>query len=150
MDLRELLRGLAEVVICEVDRHPEFGERLLSVLTSVAPPEDVTVSAANRRTSTRPAATSVSEPRLRGDSTRRASNRRSSAVLDPVTLAAQGEEALRAELAPLRLDQLKDIVADYGMDYDKLAMRWRKTERVIDRIVEISMNRAHKGDAFRA
>jgi hypothetical protein len=69
--------------------------------------------------------------------------------LDPVALAAQGEEALRNRLAALTLDQLKDIVADHGMDRDRLVMKWRKPNRVIDRIVEVSISRAHKGDAFR-
>ena len=139
MDLRRLLRDLADVVSHEAERNVEFGERLQSVLTSVASRDSVTVSAAGT-TAKRPGRAS----------TRRASKRRSPAILDPVALAANGEEALRSELAPLRLDQLKDIVADYGMDYDKLAMRWRRADRVIDRIVEVSINRAHKGDAFRA
>ena len=150
MDLQGILRDLAEVVSLEAKRNPAFGERLRSVLTSVAPPHDATASTATRPTSTRPAATGASATRRGDASTRRASNRRSPAVLDPVALAVKGEEALRAALAPLRLDQLKDIVADYGMDYDKLAMRWRKAGRIIDRIVEVSMIRAHKGDAFRA
>ena len=141
MDLRGLLRDLADVVSHEAERNVEFGERLQSVLTSVASRDSVTVSAAG---------TSTTVTRPGRASTRRASKRRSPAILDPVALAANGEEALRARLAPLRLDQLKDIVADYGMDYDKLAMRWRKADRVIDRIVEVSINRAHKGDAFRA
>ncbi|MDE0403802.1 MAG: hypothetical protein OXI53_00610 [Nitrospira sp.] len=57
---------------------------------------------------------------------------------------------LRAELALLTLDQLKDIVADYGMDREKLVMKWKTPNRVIDRIVEISISRAHKGDVFRS
>lgn len=78
----------------------------------------------------------------------RSANRRPPAVLDPVALATHGEDQLRAELAPLTIDQLKDIVADYGMDRDSLAMRWKIAGRVIDRIVEVSMSRARKGSAF--
>jgi len=48
------------------------------------------------------------------------------------------------------LEQLKDIVADYGMDPGKLVMKWKSSDKVIDRIVEISLARAQKGDAFRS
>lgn len=80
----------------------------------------------------------------------RARNRRSPAVLDPVLTARDGEQALRLRLAKLSLEQLKDIVAEFGMDPGKLVLRWRSPEKIIDRIVEISVPRAHKGDAFRA
>jgi hypothetical protein len=36
------------------------------------------------------------------------------------------------------------------MDPGKLVIKWKKAERIIDRIVEISMARAQKGDAFRS
>lgn len=71
------------------------------------------------------------------------------AVVDPVEVARQGEQALKSRLSALSLDQLKGIVADYGMDPGKLVMKWKSAERVIDRIVEISMARAQKGNVFR-
>ena len=80
----------------------------------------------------------------------RPANRRTPAVLDPVALAVQGKEVLRAALVPLTLGELKDIVADYGMDRERLVMKWKTPNRVIERIVEISITRAHKGDAFRS
>ncbi len=57
---------------------------------------------------------------------------------------------MRSKPVPLTLDQLKDIVAEYGMDPDKLVMNQRTPERVIDRIVEYSVKRATKGEAFSA
>ncbi len=70
-------------------------------------------------------------------------------MLDPVQLVRSGEQVLRSNLEKLTLDQLRDIVAEYGMDPSRLVMKWNTPERVIDRIVEISIARAHKGDAFR-
>lgn len=132
MSLRITLQKLVEVVSDEAERNPDFSNRLKTVLKSAVP-------------ESRPVSTASTAPRQR-----RARNRRPPAVLDPIQLAAQGEEALRTALEPLTLDQLKDIVADYGMDQDKLVMKWRKSHRVIERIIETSIRRAHKGDAFRS
>lgn len=79
----------------------------------------------------------------------RKGGRRTPAVFDPVELAKQGESALRAQLTVLNLEQLRDIVAQYGMDPGKLVMKWKDTQRVVDRIVELALARATKGDAFR-
>ena len=133
MSLRTVLRDFVKVVIDEAEQNPDFAERLRVVFKSNAELADKSRSVATATGSkgTRPA------------------SRRPPALLDPVLLAAQGEEALRAELAALTLDQLKDIVADYGMDRDRLVMKWRTANRVVDRIVEVSITRAQKGDAFR-
>jgi len=48
------------------------------------------------------------------------------------------------------LDQLRDIVAEHGMDNDRLAMKWKDSHRVIDRIVERVVDRSEKGSAFRS
>jgi hypothetical protein len=61
--------------------------------------------------------------------TRDGGNRRTPAVLDPIDAARQGEEALRQRLAALSLEQLKDVVADYGMDPGKLVMKWKTPQR---------------------
>ena len=65
-------------------------------------------------------------------------------------MARLGENELRSKLAGLSVDQLKDIVAEFGMDPGKLVIKWKNADRIIDRIVEISMPRAQKGDAFRS
>ena len=127
MSLRTVLRDFVTVVVDEAEQNPDFAKRLRVVFESNA-------ERTNKGTGLRSA---------------RPANRRPPAVIDPVSLAAQGEEALRAALAALTLDQLKDIVADYGMDRDRLVMKWRTTNRVVDRIVEVSISREQKGDAFR-
>ncbi len=85
-----------------------------------------------------------------GPKERRPRHRRPPALLDPVELARESENALRGQLAQLTVEELKDIVADHGMDPGKLVMKWKSPERIIDRIVEISVGRTRKGDAFRS
>lgn len=122
MKLKKALQDLMRVVIDEADRNPEFAKDLEIALELEPKPEKATTS--------RPA------------------RRRAAAVLDPISLARDGEDALRSRLSALTLEQLKDIVAEYGMDPGKLVMKWKTPDRVIDRIVEYSVTRAKKGEAF--
>ena len=134
MSLRTKLLDFAEVVSEEAQRNPDFAQRLQRIFDTKS-----------NRSKTR-----LSPARQKLSRSSRPANRRPPAILDPVALAVQGEDALRKELDPLTLDQLKDIIADYGMDHDRLAMKWKTQWRLIDRIVEVSIGRAHKGDAFRS
>lgn len=128
MTVRKVLRALAQAIADEAERNEQFGNRVRHALAldSSESARTVSVSKAVRR---------------RG--------RRTPAVLDPVEIARQGEEELRSRLERLNLEQLLDIVAQYGMDPGKLVMKWKTPDRVIDRIVEISLSRSTKGDAFR-
>jgi len=81
----------------------------------------------------------------------RSSNRRNAGPFDPFTVYAEGGgELLRERLTTLSLDQLRDIIAEHGMDNDRLAMKWKDPARVIDRILERVSSRSEKGSAFRA
>lgn len=122
MKLKKTLQDLMKVVIEEANRNPEFAKELETALGLGPKPEK--------------------------EEKGRAAHRRAAAVLDPISLAREGEEALRKELEPLTLDQLRDIVAEYGMDPGKLVMKWKTADRVIDRIVEYSLARTKKGEAF--
>ena len=128
MTIEETLSALAKVIADEAERNEEFRRRIQEALAPKL--------ATTRRTA------AVRKPVRKG-------GRRTPAVLDPVEVARQGEDTLRSSLATLELEQLLDIVAQYGMDPGKLVMKWKTPERVIDRIVEISLSRATKGDAFR-
>ena len=76
--------------------------------------------------------------------------KRMPSVLDPYALARQeGETALRARLGDLDVDQLKDLVHDYGMDYDHRAMRWTDQQRLIGRIIDRVDFGTTQGSAFR-
>lgn len=77
-------------------------------------------------------------------------NRRKPAAFDPFTSFEEGEPALRSRLANLDLEELKDIVAEFGMDQAKLVSKWKDRERVIGHIIETVRTRSKKGDAFRS
>lgn len=122
MKPRSILQALVRVIADEADVNPEFDAKLREVLQLIGEGK------------------SVATPRRR---------RRSPAVLDPVLVARTGEAQLREELRALNIEQLKDIVAQYSMDPNKLVMKWKTHARIVEQIVEVSMQRATKGDAFR-
>lgn len=126
MTLRTALQGLVRTIVEEAERNPDFARRVEKSLGMGG--EGIPAQ---------------SDRNMKGGR-----NRRSPAVLDPIDAARHGEAALRQSLAVLSLEQLKDVVADYGMDPGKLVMKWKTPQRIIDRIVEFSMARAVKGDVF--
>lgn len=77
-------------------------------------------------------------------------NRRGAPALDPYAEMKQGEQFLRAKLAQLSLDQLKDIVSAFALDASRLALKWKDQGRLIDLIITTVRSRLEKGDAFRA
>ena len=127
MKLRTKLLDLAKAMADAADRDPELASRLIEIF-GAAP----------------------AIPKKPENAPGRAKNRRPAAVLDPVVVVGEGENALRGQLSALSLDQLRDVVAEYGMDQGKLVMKWKDTARIIDRIVEIAITRAQKGHAFRS
>ena len=77
--------------------------------------------------------------------------RRPPGVLDPYQVLEQtGRDGLRAALEGLDVELLKDIVAEHGMDPARLAMKWKKADRLVAHIVDFVSARDRKGDAFRA
>lgn len=147
--VRRTLSSLFRVVLDEANRNPDFEASLRRALSAAG---GASQDEANRsKQGRKPHEQHGSKDAPVGSSTdlKRSSNRRPPAVLDPVQIARDGEQALRTALSVLHIDQLHDIVADFGMDPGKLVMKWRTEKRVIERIVEISLTRARKGDAFR-
>lgn len=142
MKIRILLAQLVEVVADEAEHNSAFRHRLEAALSLRQ--MDLPVSREDR----------LREPKPRDDKpvtdVIRKGGRRTPAVLDPLGLARQGEDVLRKELSLLDIEQLRDVVAQYGMDPGKLVMKWKDTARIIDRIVDLSLARSTKGDAFRA
>src|SRR5690349_21150350 len=55
----------------------------------------------------------------------RRSARRADPVLDPFQIYRQDPRHLVGRLEALDLEQLRDIVAHYGMDPRRLAMKWK-------------------------
>ncbi|WP_420752616.1 hypothetical protein [Rhodococcus sp. O3] len=132
---------LVQVVADEAARTPRFAKALSGVLAAVAEPASPQLAPV--------AATPVEkQPAERKSVARR--GKRSPGPFDPfAAYRTDGEDGLRARLAPLELEQLKDIVAEHNMDYDRLAMRWRTASKLHDRIVERVKASSTKGDVFR-
>ena len=126
-----VLRQLVNAIIEEAEHNDDFAYKIEQVLNE----EIVTVKKKN------------TGRKVLGSG--RPSNRRDPAVLDPVSLILEDEYLLAKKLQSLTDKQLKDIIADYGMDPSKRAMKWKNRERLIDHIVDTARRRAVKGDAFR-
>ena len=123
MSLHRKLNALVGIVLDEAGRNPVFDEKLGELFGEASPAKQPSGKRTGRRTP---------------------------AVLDPVAIMQEkGETSLREALRKLDLDQLRDIVAEYGMDPAKLAMKWKAADRVIDLIVSTAALRLTKGDAFR-
>lgn len=120
--MKRILNDFVRAVVEEADRNPDFARRIEEAL-------------------------GIQEKAKKPRPTR-ASHRRTPAAIDPVELARQGEQALRTRLVELSIEQLKDVVADFGMDPGKLVLKWKTADRIIDRIVEVSIGRARKGEGF--
>jgi len=116
--LRRRFDAFVKVVAEQAERDPEFATRLEEALGGEFAPPR-----ASRR-------------------------RRALAAFDPVAAAHDGEDHLRARLAELSADQLKDMIAEYGLDPTGRANRWRKPERLVALIMDRAVERAQKGRAF--
>lgn len=125
-ELRKNLRDLIDVVIEQAEKDEEFAKKLSDVFSG-----------------------SVKKNDKKESDSKRGANRRDAAVLDPIKLMEEGDNLLREKLEALTEKQLKDIIADFGMDPSKLAMKWKDKERLIRHIMDTSERRATKGDAFR-
>lgn len=135
MKLRNSLQRFVRVVLEETERNPTFAAAVEEALGGHTP----------KLKEPKPpigAEEASGEPK-------RPKNRRAPAVLDPVQVVRAGQAVLREQLSQLNIEQLKDIVAEYGMDPGRLVVKWTSPERLIDKVVEVSLSRAHKGDAFR-
>ncbi|MGV9744199.1 hypothetical protein ACWDTG_04710 [Rhodococcus zopfii] len=131
------LTKLVQVIADEAARTPRFARALAGAIAAAGEPAAAPA----------PAPVPVT-PVEKKPAARR--GKRSPGPFDPFAVyRADGEDGLRARLAPLELEQLKDIVAEHNMDYDRLAMRWRTASKLHDRIVERVKAAWTKGDAFR-
>ncbi len=79
----------------------------------------------------------------------RRSRRRKPGPFDPMAVYREQPETLKSRLEDLEIEELKDIIAEHGMDKAKLAMKWKSKERLIDLIITTIQSRSQKGDVFR-
>ncbi len=75
-------------------------------------------------------------------------NRRNPPPFDPFEVFQKDEVTLRTELSKLSLEQLRDIIADCGMDNSRLAAKWKDPDRLRNLIVDTVKSRARKGSVF--
>ncbi|MBY3258700.1 hypothetical protein HFO09_29775 [Rhizobium laguerreae] len=134
--LEKRLRSIFTVIVAEINENPEFAQKFALALDG--PPN---VAGGDTPRSKQPSAQATNVRR---------GNRRASSLVDPLSAIQSGEETLRAQLEPLDLEQLRDVMAEYRMDPSKLAMKWKDRERVILHIIATALERIRKGDAFRA
>jgi hypothetical protein len=76
-------------------------------------------------------------------------HRRTPGPFDPMAVYRDNPVSLQPRLEGLAVEELKDIVAEHGMDRSKLAMKWKSKDRLVDLIVTTVKSRSEKGDAFR-
>lgn len=143
-DVTEAVQRVADALVALGQTRPELAVTLANLTVAVVTEAGRTARFANAiqaalgNAPAKPAAA----PRRTG--------RRPAGVIDPFAVYGQsGEAGLRDQLTALDLEQLRDILAQHGMDHDRLAMKWKDPARVIDRIVEKVVTRAAKGSAFR-
>ncbi|MFW0874191.1 hypothetical protein [Rhodococcoides corynebacterioides] len=91
----------------------------------------------------------TSSPTRARSAATRTRSARTPAVLDPFDVfRSDGRDALRSRLAELSLDQLRDVIHQYGMDPDKRAMKWKTVSRLRDRILESTEATRNRDRAF--
>jgi hypothetical protein len=81
---------------------------------------------------------------------KRRSARRAEPIIDPFQIYRDDPANFVGRLEALDLEQLRDVVAHYGMDPRRLVMKWKTPDRVVEHILETVELRARKGDVFRA
>ncbi|MEV8082199.1 hypothetical protein [Pseudarthrobacter oxydans] len=134
---------VADALVALGENRPELAVSLSSLITAIANEAARTPRFANSL-QTSLSASLAELPRARR------TGRRAPGVIDPFAIYLDTDEkGLRACLADLDLEQLRDIVAEHGMDHDRLAMKWKDHQRVINRIVDKVISRTSKGSAFR-
>lgn len=139
----ENAQAAADALLALGSSRPELATTLSSLIVAIAQEAARTPRFAN-------ALQSATSPNSADTPKVRRTGRRAPGVIDPFAIYSEADEqGLRERLASLSLEQLRDIVAEHGMDHDRLAMKWKDSQRVIDRIVEKVVSRASKGNAFR-
>jgi len=122
MDTKKKLKAIFEELLVEIGNNEGLRSRIEAILQGE--PKGITKQAA------RP-------------------HRRNPGPFDPMAVYREQPESLLALLEPLGLEELKDIIAEHGMDRGKLSMKWKNKDRLIELIMDTVKTRARKGDAFR-
>lgn len=125
MDMEKLLKEFCEVIIEEINKNEEFSNKVKKILVEN---------------------TKIEKDKLK---TKKKVLSEKDILINPYEILLEGTEVLENKLSKLELQDLKNIVEYYSMDPSKSFKRWRKKERFINFILEVSILRANKGNAFR-
>lgn len=123
MNTQKTLKALFHEFLAEIDRNEELRARVEDILGH----------------SKGPAAAPPKQP-----------SRRKPGRFDPMAVHRDRSANLAGRLDELDVEELKDIIAEHGMDRTKLAMKWKDKTRLVELIISTVENRAQKGDVFRA
>lgn len=126
MNTAKQLEELFNIILAEIKENKTFAQKVQGILNNQeSNKESVAVAVVKKR------------------------NRRNPAILNPMDFVDRGEEELRKVLLGLEVEQLKDIIAEYGMDPGRKTSKWRKIDRFVNHIIEMTISRSQPGDAFR-
>jgi hypothetical protein len=122
MDINVLLNSLFKEISKEIQSNSNFRERIVQTI-------EKHISVADKK--------------------KVQSHRRKPGLFDPMLVYRAEPGTLKLRLEELSIDELKDIVAEHGMDRTKLAMKWKGKDRLIELIITTVHSRSQKGDVFR-
>lgn len=118
----KVLKDIFSLIIMEAKHNVEFSNKLDCILTN------------------------IHEEKIEGKAIKR---KKDKPLFNPYDLIEKGEDEFRKELFTLNINQLKDIISGYDLDPTKKTSRWRKEEKFIEHIIEMTTKRVNKGSAFR-
>ncbi len=151
--IEKQLAQLFDVMMEELKTNNQFAEKIRGIFNA-SEQESHQISGSRRRRKDRILSSDKADANakaiLPSASPEKRTRKRNPSLFNPETvLKERGEDVLFTSLNQLEVEQLKDIISEYGMDPARKAVRWRKKERFVDHIIEVVNNRIMKGSAFR-
>ena len=119
--MEKKLKEIFKIILDEVESNGEFKNKIYKVLEN----EKSTVKKKSKKKV-------VIEPKL-----------------NPQEVILEGESNLVDKLTSLEIGDLKDIIKFYEMDNTNSSSRWKKKDRLINYIVDVTKSRVGRGNAFR-
>ncbi len=153
MKIETQLAQLFNVIMQEMKTNNEFAEKIRGIFNAGEQESDQR-SGSRRGRKNREMSTEHADKNAKAiptsSTSKSRSRKRNPALFNPETILEQhGEETLLDSLNQLEMDQLKDMVSEFGMDPAKKVMKWKKKERFVAHIFEVAHHRVKKGVAFR-
>ena len=119
--MEKKLKEIFKIILDEVESNEEFKNKIYKALEN----EKSTVKKRSKKKV-------VIEPKL-----------------NPQEVILEGESNLVDKLTSLEIGDLKDIIKFYEMDNTNSSSRWKKKDRLINYIVDVTKSRVSRGNAFR-